>query len=98
MKIVAGKLYYEFKKDGWPFCPFCGDDELWCPDSVKFQKDNQRPPTVEECIKMGLACYHCGWSSERARYTIVGKDLVAGQMQYFKLYLVVHQVQMVLVE
>jgi len=80
MTIKVGKLYYEFRKDGWPLCPWCGEEELWCPGSVEFYKDNQRQPTMTEHIKMGLSCYRCTWESAQALYTIVSNDLVAVQI------------------
>lgn len=80
MTIKVGNLYYEFRKDGWPLCPWCGEEELWCLGSVEFQKDNQRPPSVAECIEMGLSCYRCTWASSQALYTIVSNNLVAVQI------------------
>ena len=51
--------YRSFREDGWPLCPNCGDDELWCPGSVQFYAENGRSPSVAECIAMGLSCYRC---------------------------------------
>lgn len=57
-EIQSPSVYTEFRKDGWPLCPNCGEDELWC-GSVEFQMHHKRPPTIEECISMGLRCYYC---------------------------------------
>ncbi len=51
--------FVEFRKDGWPLCPNCKEDELWCPGSTEFYMESGRNPTIEECIKMGLGCYWC---------------------------------------
>lgn len=37
----------EWRKDGWPLCPLCGDDELY---SLEI-------PATAETIR---ACYRCG--------------------------------------
>jgi hypothetical protein len=51
----------EYRKDGWPLCPCCGDDELW--SKLLWLGDGERPP-LDSYIKAGLSCYHCGWSNE----------------------------------
>jgi hypothetical protein len=51
--------FKEFRKDGWPLCPNCGEDELWCPSLVSFYNVNGRNPIVDECIELGLRCYRC---------------------------------------
>lgn len=51
--------YREFRRSGWPLCPNCGEDELWCPGSVRFQMDNRRAPTIKDCLAMGLRCHWC---------------------------------------
>lgn len=38
----------EYRKDGWPLCPHCGQDELWC---------RQIPASVQGALR----CYQCGW-------------------------------------
>jgi hypothetical protein len=42
-------LSLEYRVDGWPLCPRCGEDELW---SGKIPAS-----AVDE-----LSCYLCGWS------------------------------------
>lgn len=46
-----------FRDDGWPLCPFCGDDELW--SSLNWDGQGDRPP-VQAYIDAGLTCYACG--------------------------------------
>lgn len=60
--------YKEFRKDGWPLCPKCGEDELY---SQMPWTDESNKPTIGEFIEGGLQCYRCQWqSNERWRYVI----------------------------
>lgn len=43
------KLYREFRKDGWPLCPQCGEDELY----------SLCVPATAETI---TGCYRCSWT------------------------------------
>jgi predicted RNA-binding Zn-ribbon protein involved in translation (DUF1610 family) len=47
-----GEAYREFRKDGWPLCPGCGDDELW---------SNAVPASIETIV----GCLNCGWKPGR---------------------------------
>jgi len=38
----------EFRKDGWPFCPVCGEDELY---------SLSNPGSIETIV----GCYKCNW-------------------------------------
>jgi len=38
----------EYRADGWPLCPQCGEDELWA-------REVPATPTA------ALTCYLCGW-------------------------------------
>lgn len=59
--------YTEHRADGWPLCPYCGEDELWS----GFMWDGSDPkPPMQSWIDHGLRCYRCGWDSER--HSIVG--------------------------
>ncbi len=61
--------FVEFRKDGWPLCPNCEEDELWCPGVDRFYLESKRMPTIKECIKMGLGCYLCqSWFGKNGRY------------------------------
>jgi hypothetical protein len=40
---------YEYRKDGWPLCPGCGEDELW---------SRALDPRATDPLR----CYRCGWS------------------------------------
>lgn len=41
-------IYSKIKLDGWPYCPSCGEDELFC---------TEWPAAVERIE----GCYVCGW-------------------------------------
>ena len=41
----------EYRKDGWPLCPICGEDELWCRD-------------VPANILGIVGCLCCDWESD----------------------------------
>src|SRR6266496_849093 len=40
---------FEYRADGWPLCPRCGDDELWS-------------AALPASTTGDLSCYRCGWS------------------------------------
>lgn len=40
--------YGRFKDDGWPYCPGCGEDELW---------SGAIPSTIDTIV----SCLRCGW-------------------------------------
>lgn len=42
------RLATEFRKDGWPLCPRCGEDELW---------SHEQPANAAGY----LSCYRCMW-------------------------------------
>jgi hypothetical protein len=48
----SGSIYREFRADGWPLCPRCGEDELW---------SNAIQPTIETIV----GCYFCRWEAPR---------------------------------
>lgn len=41
-------IYREFREDGWPLCPICGEDELY---------SLAMPATIETIS----GCYSCRW-------------------------------------
>jgi len=52
--------FKEFRKDGWPLCPRCGDDELYSTVCLYWSRLD-RPPTLEECFASTFGCYYCLW-------------------------------------
>lgn len=53
--------YKEFRKDGWPYCPNCEEDELYSYLMLGWVKPE--PPTLEQCLLHGMKCYRCSWES-----------------------------------
>lgn len=41
----------QVRADGWPLCPQCGDDELYC-------------LAIPACICADMACYACDWRGD----------------------------------
>ena len=58
--------YKEFRADGWPLCPSCGEDELWSAAMLHWMGDGPRP-TLEACLAGDMTCYRCNWSSKREK-------------------------------
>lgn len=58
---MSKEYYKEFRPDGWPLCPRCGEDELY---SLFLCADIDKKPTQEELIADGLRCYSCHWASQ----------------------------------
>ena len=53
--------FKEYRKDGWPLCPQCEEDELYSYLMLGWTKDE--PPSIEDCIQAGMECYRCSWKS-----------------------------------
>jgi hypothetical protein len=49
----------KFRKDGWPLCPICDEDELWSP--LEWGHNNEPVPSLGEFMAAGLRCYRCNW-------------------------------------
>lgn len=60
--------YKEYRKDGWPLCPQCGDDELYSKEMLAWTGKGERP-TLEQCVAGEMACYKCNWHSWLASAT-----------------------------
>jgi hypothetical protein len=58
------RTYWEKRADGWPFCPRCGEDELW--SGLAWDGKGERP-SMKAYIMAGLTCYKCNWKSEDLR-------------------------------
>lgn len=56
--MMSTNTFTEFRADGWPLCPNCGEDELWC-DYTRFWHEYGHQPTVIQCIAIGLQCHLC---------------------------------------
>ena len=57
------QLYpHQFRADGWPLCPVCGEDEVW--SSLTWTEEMDRP-TIAGFLEGPLACYRCNWRKPR---------------------------------
>lgn len=66
MAGMSNTYYTEFRPDGWPLCPQCGEDELYSELMLDYLGEGERP-IVQDCIAGEMACYYCNWSSRRER-------------------------------
>ncbi len=56
-------MQQEYRRDGWPLCPRCGDDELY--SLVIMQNAGKVPgPTLDECFAGEFRCYYCNWQGK----------------------------------
>jgi hypothetical protein len=69
---AVNPTYKEFRKDGWPCCPNCEEDELYSHLMLGWTKDE--PPSVKDCIDSGMKCYRCSWES-------LGRNVFGGRCQ-----------------
>jgi len=53
--------FTEFRADGWPLCPNCGEDELSAPTAWN---GTDPRPTIQQFIDAGIFCMQCGWRKE----------------------------------
>ncbi len=54
------KMYTEFRNDGWPLCPRCGEDELF---TLALWPDWQvSTPPLAWCVARIDGCYRCAWA------------------------------------
>lgn len=49
-----------YRRDGWPLCPRCGEDELASDLMLGWNGDPPRP-TLAECFTWPFYCYRCQW-------------------------------------
>lgn len=49
----------EFRKDGWPLCPVCGEDELWTPVDTHEGSHPSKQAGIQHGINSGMSCYAC---------------------------------------
>ncbi len=59
--------YPATRKDGWPFCPRCGEDELYSryiPEPPALDGDVPGEILLRCYLATGTKCYRCGWESK----------------------------------
>jgi len=57
------KRFDKYRKDGWPLCPKCGEDELFSALCMVVTKD-MKQPNLLDCLCAGFGCHKCGWSDD----------------------------------
>ena len=72
----------EYRRDGWPVCPRCGEDEImsWLDSGYVFEyieKHGCNPPR-EEYLSARLTCLYCGWERAAQRIETAIKRPAAG--------------------
>jgi hypothetical protein len=85
----VSSVFKEYRKDGWPFCPRCEEDELYSHLMLGWSNPDSTP-TVQQCIESGMTCYQCSWTLPKANARIFPNcfrcdqtfDLEAGEPQY----------------
>jgi hypothetical protein len=55
--IWTPKPFKRYRKDGWPICPSCDEDELWS----RLSWGGISVPPLADFIAAGLSCYRCNW-------------------------------------
>jgi hypothetical protein len=60
--------FTEFRKDGWPLCPRCQEDELCSlyllTDHAMARSMVGEIISVEECLRYPFRCYQCDWRND----------------------------------
>jgi hypothetical protein len=54
--------FTEFRKDGFPLCPSCGEDELYSGVMLHWNGEGERP-SIERLLQGGFGCYLCHWTN-----------------------------------
>ena len=70
--------FTEFRKDGWPFCPRCGNEELYSYAGMAYSGQGPRPTLAEDFFS-GFGCYYCGWKTTYVNWRIAEKHPVEGK-------------------
>lgn len=65
---MGNGYYAEFRQDGWPLCPNCGEDELYSQIMLAWTGTGERP-TMQECVDGEMTCYKCNWNSWRLEHS-----------------------------
>lgn len=65
-KHLEGLPLTEFRADGWPLCPRCGEDEvmshLALPAIMAYHDSHGQNPPLQDYLNASLQCLYCGWS------------------------------------
>lgn len=53
--------FRQFREDGWPLCPQCGEDELFS----LLRWDGGPKPELAKFVEAGMECYRCHWRNQK---------------------------------
>lgn len=70
---------YGYRRDGFPTCPICTEDELFSHAIFAWARKGGRDedrPTMTALFQMPFGCYRCGWEG-----TIPVAPTLAGMVQ-----------------
>jgi hypothetical protein len=59
--MPATEMAQEYRKDGWPLCPQCEEDELYSLVMLRWAGQGERP-SLADCFAGQFRCYRCNWS------------------------------------
>lgn len=54
----------EFRADGWPLCPWCGENEVYSLVALAWF-DPGRKPSFEDMASGPFKCYGCSWAVDK---------------------------------
>lgn len=57
------KRFKEYRRDGYPLCPECGDDELVSAICMLWPMDKPSPK-IEEVLEGGFHCLNCNFMDD----------------------------------
>lgn len=70
LTVGPGNIYFdrpgeqprEFRPDGWPLCPECGEDEVYSHALLGVEAwEAKKLPTLDEIAGERFQCYRCHW-------------------------------------
>lgn len=60
--------FKEFRRDGWPLCPQCEEDELYSvylmTDHALTRQMREEKIPAEELLRYPFRCYQCSWRND----------------------------------
>lgn len=73
-------MRFKLRKDGWPLCPCCGEDEVAIlEDFTPFCRTKEAAPAITDLFRFDWFCYRCArdvWKGED-RDSIVSVEMNA---------------------
>jgi hypothetical protein len=67
LRGMPAQVMTRFRDDGWPLCPGCDEDELWCSDGTALSLAGA---PLSEWMRHELHCYRCGKILPAGTFTV----------------------------